>query len=400
MKKKGSIIKGVLVALIVGAFIGSSFEVCVAAYDQEGYEITDLTAKAGLGFGDFLNKYAWSMGYFKGHLYVGTLTMTTALPYLVGVGAEIWRLEDESTGEWVKVLDLGDGSLSDKTDVGFREMIEYDGKLYAGSFNLGLFKCGLWEAEDGLNWNKIKTFDAGSIRGMVVYGDKLFFSTTSELGGGAELWTYDGEEFELVYTDEESGGFGTLAIFNGDLYIGEWGNTIQSVILPSKARQRLLRYDGEKVEPVLELHGSDFMMTLGVFNDYLYIGSCGLAGLKSFYIIRSATPDDPDSWETIVGDDGIYPRGFGQYGNFYAWNFEEYNGKFYLGTFATWNPGQLWVTEDGVNWTKLYEPDSRMQYGVRELLATDEGLYVSITYNLLSPCIGDVGCQILKFVEK
>ncbi len=386
MKELNMVKRGTFALVIAGVLFIALSGAAIDSYAAEpDFEIRDLTESSGMGFGSNLNKYAWSMAYFKGHLYVGTLNISPLGIFpSINSGAEIWRLEDETTDEWTKVLDLGDGSRDDQENIGFREMREYNGKLYAGSCCMRA-RCGIWESEDGLTWTKIKTFDGSSIRGSAVYDGKLFIGTS----GVPEVWSFDGKDFTKIYSDKGANPiktFAGFAVFEDNLYFTEW----------SSYRQPLFRYDGERVEQVLELHDGHFMMTLEVFDGYLYLGSCGLPRAQSFYLKRSANPDDPDSWETIVGDDGIYPEGFGYRDNLYAWNMEEYEGRLYLGTLKFFGPAQLWVSDDGLNWEKIFETDSRMQYGIRELTATDEALFIGTAYNLLAPCMRDCGLQVFR----
>jgi outer membrane protein assembly factor BamB len=404
MKKLYMVKRWVFALAIAGILLISPLgAVMVSTAPEPNFEIKDLTESVGMGFGDNLNKYAWSMAYFEGHLYVGTLNVSPLSISPVSVfpsiasGAEIWRLEDETTREWTKVLDLGDASSDDQENIGFREMREYNGKLYAGSFSL-LARCAIWESEDGLTWTKLKTFDGNSIRGSAVYDGKLFIGTS----GVPEVWSFDGNDFTKIYsndgtsTNQTFAGFADIiptfagfTVFEDNLYFTEW----------STHGQRLLRYDGKRVKQMLESYDGHFMMTLKVFNGCLYIGSAGLPTAQSFYLKRSANPDDPDSWETIVGEGGIYPAGFGYRDNLYAWNMEEYKGRLYLGTLKFFGPAQLWVSDDGVNWEKIFEADSNMQYGIRELKATDEALYIGTAYNVLSPCVRDCGLQVFKLIS-
>jgi hypothetical protein len=380
-------------------------------YVANGYKVDDLTSKIGMGFGSFLNKYSWSMEHFKDHLYVGTWNLsTTIIPSITRGGAEVWRLENEQTKEWKKVLDMSKGKFAEQMHIGFREMAVYKDKIYVGSMAITQ-NAGLWESSDGINWKLLKTFNATSIRGMAEYKGKFYFTTTSELGsvGGAsgELWSYDGETFEKVYSETATGGIGTLLVFNDNLYFAGWSSIMQDIrsILPGEdlPLQRLYKYDGNEVKPVLELKDGHWLMTIDKFNGYMYIGTAGLfggGGLQPFQLIRSKTPDDVDSWETIVGENGVYEAGFGYRDNFYCWNLEEYNGKFYLGTFKMAGSSQLWVSEDGVTWTKIFEPKSRMVYGIRELQSDNDGLYIGTAYNLLSPCMGNkCGAQVFKLTE-
>lgn len=396
-----------LLALCLSIFTVPYTAIADPTVDQT-YEISDLTATSGKGFGDYLNKYAWSMAYFKGHLYVGTWNITTlGVPSLINGGAEIWRLEDEDSARWIKVLDMGEGPIDDRMNMGFREMKEYNGKLYVGSFNIVQKESSLWESEDGFTWAKLKTFESDSIRAMAVYDNKLFFSTTSEFGrngSGAGLWYFDGKDFMSVYSNKMTGGFGAIYVFKGNLYFTEWSNTnpLTMTALSPLPPQRLFKYDGKKVESVLELYDGQWMITLEEFGGYLYIGTNGFFGggvPQSFNLRRSATPDDPDSWETIVGEGGIYPAGFDYRDNYYAWSLEKYNGKLYLGTLMLLGPSQLWVSDDGIHWTLIFEPESPMQYGIRELVATNEALYIGTAYNVLSPQLRNAGLQVFKLVS-
>lgn len=146
--------------------------------------------EVGDGFGDFWNKYAWSMEDFNGGLFVGTKNMFYSIEGLLAAvtapistplgqcvnsgvvlfpyslfgclelfgdipgqvssrGSEIWRL-DYNNKRWERVFDAADPTEVpngtpkefDKAPQGFRDMVVHQGKLYVAS-DLGAFISGV-----------------------------------------------------------------------------------------------------------------------------------------------------------------------------------------------------------------------------------------------------------------
>lgn len=109
------------------------------------------------GFGNYYNKYAWSMEVSDGKLWVGTANTQLAggLPPFETQGCEIWSYDGLT---WIPTIKNEIGELPNgfgkSYNIGARSMIEYpegSGKLFIGTFKLKAFSpatpeegCAIW----------------------------------------------------------------------------------------------------------------------------------------------------------------------------------------------------------------------------------------------------------------
>jgi len=270
---------------------------------DESLAYGDFSKIAQNGFGDTHNNYAWSMAWFKGKLYVGTLrdmlvlywygmTLPPFDPYPVEIPpsqfypdldlrAEIWCYTP-GTGIWEMVyqsplidINTPDGLKQTARYAGYRGMgvfTESDGTeaLYVASLAV-VGSAILLRTTDGVNFEQasmpglIPGIEPGvvlSYRSLVSYKDKLFTALN-----GADFEEYP--ELQTVYMSEHP-------------EIGVW----QAASLPN--------FGGGVNGTVSEIT---------VFNGYLYASAMTLNG---FYIWKTdATGDPPYDWTPVIVD-GAY----------------------------------------------------------------------------------------------
>lgn len=334
------------------------------------------------GFGNCLNSYAWSMEWFKGHLYVGTNKGSflqsigfldpdyhcTGVDPSVDPAAEIWRYTPE-TNTWELVFrsptDVpvwGQPGVFTARDNGFRDMLVYteaDGTeaLYvAGLIYPFLFETRtprILRSTDGMNFEPIPE-DPGTFlgdisksgtgfRAMASYKGRFYITVGSVVGEGLILEASDpaggNDNFRQVSPP------GMLAFelseFNGSLYVGSGeasAFTGFQVLKTDATPNGTPYYDFVPVVtngaygPYL-LGPNNAVLSMKVFQDRLYIG-----GQNDLVRVN---PDD--TWDLVVGTprstpqgylvplSGL-PQGFGNYFTGHFWRMEEQDGSLYLGT--------------------------------------------------------------------
>lgn len=361
---------------------------------------------AGEGNGDAMNNYAWAMCEFNGALYVGTgrnipyqaelgLKMELNLPDAIQLAAithprvpvgswewaydmcgEIWRYKNN---QWemvyrsvpVQIINpLTQQIVWTAREFGFREMIVYNGFLYAtnGAQVVGYSQTGslMLRSPSGNagTWEKVDIggSTAWDSRCLAVHNGKLYVGLSTIIGFGdkAEVWsTSDPSNAGSWAMVADLTSFGnqavaTLTSFNGFLYAGTvnemgyqiWRSTVANPA--SNADWQMIVENGAGDMTNL------FAGTMKVFNGQLYVGSMSIPLPtgdtirlpKGFELIR-INPDN--SWELLIGDpvaqnpptsppplrtpSSGWPGGFANPLNFYCWSMEEIDGELYLGTF-------------------------------------------------------------------
>jgi len=239
-----------------------------------------ITAIAQNGFGEQSNAYAWSMGWFKGKLYVGTgrdvlcvEDQTTqfydkylnyyvatpqanvhcpADPYDMNLRAQIWQYSPGSRA-WKMVYrspterNPAEPGKRVASDIGFRGMVDYtdpSGRhaLYAAGLTADEYLPSLLKSHpprilrsyDGVHWQALRLpsvivhFPYGNLRPMgfrslVEWRGRLFATATPDLTG-------DGALFEITHPWSPHPGMVQVspsnldifdvATFDGRLYVG------------------------------------------------------------------------------------------------------------------------------------------------------------------------------------
>jgi len=233
------------------------------------------------GFGERENSYAWSMGWFKGRLYVGTgrdvlcvEDQTTQFydkflnfyvrnpqanvhcpvdPYHMNLRAEIWRYTPGSR-TWRMVYrspargrNPAEPSKHLARDIGYRSIVDYTGPhgrqaLYAAGLSADEYLPRLLKSRpprilrsyDGVHWQPLRlpsvfvNFPYGRLRPMgfrslVEWRHRLFVTATPDLTG-------DGALFEITHPTSKHPGLVQVsppnldifevATFDGRLYVG------------------------------------------------------------------------------------------------------------------------------------------------------------------------------------
>lgn len=399
----------------------------------------NLTADIGRGFGDSWNRYAFSMEEDDGHVYVGTWNLQFDYPKLIAAirngsiggafgsggnplegigflaseGAEIWR--HDGGQNWTQV------AKSSQDNTGFRKMIKYKGKLYAGTAN-SENGAQLWVKTDnsvlptGEEWSQVpwigESPDNNSIRALATYTDDsgkeyLYMGTENNKTGG-ELWAYDGSSWTLKekFPDQSVSEINIFKDKNGDekMYVGTWNFTLDLSGQPTDTFQFYTSPDGDAFDNVKpEFAGRENLSNLGVmklieYEGKLYLGTVNYA--DGFTLLSSDDPSNPDSWQVLTTD------GFGDSDNAYVWS-AAVDDMLMLGTFNSGLSGgvysdllpllpmdgraQLLTTTDGENFDRLVDDGfgEPFTYGFRSLLVSDDGrLFVGTASNFFIPDFG------------
>ncbi len=185
------------------------------------------------GFGDEMNRYAFSTVVYKEDLYVGTLNVSMlgilnffyGLPaYMVTKGAEIWRY-NSSDKKWTQVVSKG---LHNPFNIGVRKMVTYDDCIYGvtANHNKGM---EVWRTCNGDYWEVVAEDGFGdstntSGRGMGIFNGYLYVGVENRIKGGQLYRTKTGLDWEMIadhgIQDSKNWWLSDLTEFNGYLYTG------------------------------------------------------------------------------------------------------------------------------------------------------------------------------------
>ncbi len=348
------------------------------------------------GFGDRQNSTAFSMKWWRGKLFVGTMrafrcvenhvisqgfSLTkypprskvfecTPNPHDLPLQAEIWCYTPESD-QWERLYQSprdveipGSSGKYTARDIGFRYMTlfqESDGTeamyvsgLSSRPINLGVPPPRLLRSEDGVNFIPVPQ-DPGTVLGDIraagfrtllghegrfiviagrFFGSGAIFESTNPMGGNNHFTQISPEGMEIF----------EMTSFNGYLYLG---------LADFRNGYSVVKMDVHKKKPYpitpVVTHGgyrklwkSNAVVSMKVFKENLYVGCDSPPEL-----IR-INPDD--SWDLIVGMPRQTPQGkkyplsgmedgFNNWLNIHIQAMEEYKGYLYVGTA---NSGQYW----------------------------------------------------------
>jgi hypothetical protein len=174
------------------------------------------------GFGDSYNAEVFRLLSTTDYLYAATWN------YSGTRGGEIWRSTGGDAGSWTRVV--VDGFNGDPGNVGATSMEFFSGYLYAGTAN---FATGgeVWRSATGgsgswqqVNANGFGRASNGAISALTAFNGRLYASTQSGSGAGAEVWRCtlcNGSDWVKVvengFGDPESRGVSALEVFRDQL---------------------------------------------------------------------------------------------------------------------------------------------------------------------------------------
>lgn len=347
------------------------------------------------GFGNNLNRYAWSMAIFKpkgtkkDRLYVGTTSILPRKPK-----PEIYSSDDPKPKNWDLEF-TGDQR-------GFRKMKVFNNKLYVGTlkdppffrwmvFFLGKWGCKLYKY-DGKDW--IEVIDEGfgskchSVRSMEIFKgptdnkNRLYVGTSNLLNGGQVWRTKNNDpkkqkDWEQINKD----GFGKGKINTGVFSLKEYDGYLWAGVANGFTGCEIWRYDGKEWRNMISggfnTKNNVAAMNMEVFKSKLYLGTfnpkCGCQ-------IWRYPADTPVGWERVVSGGFYNPK------NVYIWSMKVYKDKgkeyLYAGTYCdlfTRHGAELWrsSTGDCNDWERIVENgfNDSCNYGIRNLEIFGKHLY-------------------------
>ncbi|UCF13477.1 MAG: hypothetical protein JSW06_04260 [Thermoplasmatales archaeon] len=176
------------------------------------------------GFNNSKNAGAWSIEVFNDNLYIGTLNSE-----ITDNGcSQIWRTQDGLN--WTRVVNRGfrdSGANESVLNVYVWRMKEYNGSLYAGTFNLLLW---------GEDEHK---------------GCQLFRSSSGD-NGTWELVSLPGDNNGNGFGEPENYGIRMLKVYNNELYVGTAASVFQPSNLMYPEALEIWKYNGTNWTCIVE----------------------------------------------------------------------------------------------------------------------------------------------------
>lgn len=441
------------------------------------------------GFGDPGNGYAWSMEFFKGKIYIGTnrhfLCLVRSLlgiditqgnnpevplecePNLfdMDLRGQIWsydpvtdQLELVYVSPTVKAL-LSDGSQIDVAqDVGYRTMAVYREPDGTESLCIGTFTSRevlgppprILRTTDGVTFTEppgeIENVDSyTAFRSLTIYKNRMYVNAIGKSSADSALLESSDPaagNYRVVHEpgfgDPTNDGPFALAVFNGLLYVGTANATEGFQLLKTDAvGEPPYTFSTVLSEGAYRGVNNENVVSLGVYKDYLYVGTGILFG--GYDVVRDVGPAPAellrvradDAWDIVCGEQRNTPSGtkkplsgmgpgFDNPFTGYMWRTVEHDGVFYVGTMdnsyvmryldPTFFEGaenrldlgeypidqaldpeevgdiissveggfDLWATTDCIHWERVSRTGfhDEFSYGVRTFVSTPFGLFL------------------------
>ncbi|MEE8169235.1 MAG: choice-of-anchor U domain-containing protein, partial [Phycisphaerae bacterium] len=281
------------------------------------------------------------------------------------------RIELVYMSPTVRALQSDGTIINVPRDVGYRTMEvfrEADGTeaLYVGTFNSRQFPAPparILRTTDGRNFTEIETpfsNDPGftAFRSLTTYKNRLYVCVIGqETDDSVLLEASDPRSgnFRVIHTpglgDPTNDTPYALKEFKGFLYVGTGNSTKGFQLLKTQAAgSPPYFFQPVLVDGAYRGPNNENVVSLGVYKDYLYVGSGILFGGYDFLRNVGPAPAEllrvkaDDSWEIVCGLERDTPDGhkapitglgpgFGNNFTGYMWRMAEYNGVFYLSTF-------------------------------------------------------------------
>ena len=288
---------------------------CHAGRDEAGhvFRFEGEDRWTDLGSPDKANSVS-AMTAFNGSLYVASSKYRLA-------GSSLSESTNENFGGKVFRLDTNDqwvscGTLSPETEA-VSSLIEFDGKLYAGS----LYKpAGFFRYEGGERWVACETPDGKRVEAMTVFNGALYATCYDE----GSVFRFDGKTWSVVGKIPNATQTYGFAVHDGGLFVSEW------------PQAHVFRYlGGTDWKDVGKLGDEREAMPLLVYNGKMYGGTLPLAEVYRY--------DGGTTWAKIgrvdYTPDVVYRR---------AWSMAVFQGRLFVGTLPS---GKVLSLEVGRNVT-------------------------------------------------
>jgi|GEM_PF-3452459 len=404
-------------------------------FDIEWEQVVDQ------GFGNVNNLHAWAMKEYKGFIYVGTRNVVD--------GCQIYRSETGDKNTWVKV-NL-DGFSNDSKSEGVRHMVVYAGLLWVITISWE-FGAQVW-VTDGvdsdtiglLNWKKANTngFGQGNAiietRGLVIFYDKLYVGSGSKdnhpllyrYDGPTEFNNIDPTNWTLVKDWYEDQNYSSNLFLVGDLcnftcsdgknylyvsivtgvtplfrdLINNFSiiNILKTLKIILFEKGQIWRYDlinWELVSNKIFKNTNQMVSTFVSLNKSLYVGTANWFGGEIW------KTEDGINWKQII------KRGFYSPFNFWIWKLFVYDNKIIAGTLNPVLGCEIWMSKNdfpirqrdfkkiskhGMDGSNMFTTGELPQDGARSFEIFNETLYVGTTNWVdLNSNLNGTGCEIWR----
>lgn len=216
--------------------------------------------------------------------------------------------------------------------------------------------------------------------GLLYVGTGHISTVQPDIEGSAELWRYDGTNWEQVtdtgFDAPNNTGFRNLQILRGNLYAGTINETDGAEIWRSG--------DGVIWEPVMQGGfgnlDNEAVRGMTTFRRRMYAGTHNTAGGPG------------ELWRSLSGSswNAIAPEGFGFPNNSSVHTLEKFNGSLYAGVRNTKRGAQIWRSSDGIQFEAVVGPraatpsgfGNRNTIGIFDMQEFNGMLYVA-TFNVV-----------------
>jgi len=268
---------------------------------------------------------------------------------------------------WMRSNDSGFG---DPANYGIGALDEFDGQLYAGTWN-SVGGAQLWRTPDGSNWSPITptwSLSNTEIYDLAPFMGQLYIGMGG--GQGGEIWRGDGTAWEQVvaggFGDDNNYAISAMAEFSGSLYAATAnlpppygsGNGVEVWRSDSGDAGSWVQVneDGFGGGPTW----TDFVMD--VYQGHLYLGLGRVAG--------GGTESLAELWRTDgLSWTAVFTDGLGDAGNSHVAAMAEFQGELYIGLRNITTGGQVWRSGDGLAWTPVFtdglgDPARSRPYGL------------------------------------
>jgi len=252
------------------------------------------------GFGSANTHYITSLGDFQDQIYAGTAGKLAAPG-----PTQLWR-RDGRYGPWTAVSTDG---LGNPNNVGIDDLVEFDGKLYAGLWN-DTDGGEIQRSADGSSWIPVVTggkgnLNNGEVSSLTVFDGKLYAGTLN-MTNGAEIWrssTGDSASWSAVVTggngSNANASISSFEVFNSKLYaaVFDWsgGRVWRTKTGTGSAG------DWVDVTPSPAGFGQNHgILALGVLGGRLYASTLGDPGAPYSATVWRCSACDGSDWEKVL----------------------------------------------------------------------------------------------------